>query len=337
MKVLYLILNGTDAATVAELVTSSASEILEFGSLGIGTQLVECVPGLHLIDVRRACSDALPEVRSQLTRFVAEWPNGYQVGERSFKAWLRRDGGLLWWLMELSQKNLESSRTLQVLCHAEVLRRQLARQQYTRTVVVGGDLPLVKVFGAVCRQAGMPFAAHATTRIRGTTFSGRVWARARSAAGALLKTWFARRLAVSQSASPEGSLRVAFLTWCPAQWVDVKDRPRDRYFVDLPGYLQGKGAAVLYVGSLWGVRAGGLREAVRQIRGFVGGLQQEIVWMESFSSWWSILKLYLDVKVWLQTEWRARRDRDLARSLAAQPWHRPVARARAGSLAVAGR
>lgn len=209
----------------------------------LGTCDIELISGAEYVS--RGASAA----RAEFVSFLAEWPDKPLLDGKSFKRLFTHEGDLsLWWLTELSEKNVDLRPTFNLLCKVEALRLVVKEHRFERALVLTKDRDLHDVMEQVLLAAGIEvlppgrwstvprektIGRHLLDRLR-FTYHILKRAAALKALSLLSPRSFAPRIT-----DPHG---VAFVTWFPSLWTrNQRGRLVDRYFVDIPTRVRATG------------------------------------------------------------------------------------------------
>lgn len=256
---------------------------------------VASIPRASLLDYRVLASAHLDDAREQYVNAVATWPDVPLRGGQTLKTLLRSGGVSHWWLLEPSQRNPESSPVFSGLCLALTLQAQLQTGSYGAVYLLHGDAALVDVLGDVCRRCSVMWSRVGVQR-RGPTTLQLLWQRLRSGVGIAIKKWLAHQVTTAKPAPGA----VAFHTWFPSLWIGSGASARDRVFADVPEELAGRSVPVRFACTFGGVNP--TRASLAAARSRIDALppqrRGQMVWVESCSTWWSLLRRFLDVSAW---------------------------------------
>lgn len=192
---------------------------------------------------------AVARAREKYCDFVAEWPERFHLGGRTFKEAFTDRGELsYWWLTYASQKHNESTRTFEYLCHLEVIR-EVIEPCATRCVFVGADSTMALLVQRSCGTLNVPFLAPETPRLhidRGALrgLVGRLSFLVRLSMRIAFFRLFYRR------PPSEGPQAVAFYTLFPTILSPSGGGVTDRNYRDFPSFVaQQENADSVYFAS----------------------------------------------------------------------------------------
>lgn len=258
---------------------------------------------------------AVPVARDKFKNFAAQWPVRFRKNGKNFKELFVYEQRLsLWWLTELSLKNHEARPTFGYLVKLEALRLVLAESLYDQIMLLVRNPDLRDVLAQLCQARGVNVVQvklspgwNPDNLLR--LMAGRLKNFLMDFAVTLLAQ-VVYLVSNYRHTQPLAGTVVAFHTWYPLEWLDWHGQFLDRYYVDLPEFLEKRERwKTIYIGAVRPMTLKNLRKVAPIVfteKRNLGNVQA--LFLERFISLFRLCLIYLDLWPTLRYLWLERCD-----------------------------